>query len=85
MACTSCGKPIHGFKDNLSVTEYRITGFCQSCQDEVFEVCDYCGASLNPDGTCSQATVKANDTIICEEQLEDAMDEYFTQGPPDLD
>jgi hypothetical protein len=35
--CTSCGKPATEFKDEKSVREYRITGYCQSCQDEVFD------------------------------------------------
>ncbi len=34
--CPFCGKEIQGFRDNLSVTEYRISGLCQSCQDETF-------------------------------------------------
>ena len=34
--CISCGKPILGFKDEVSVKEYRITGMCQECQDEVY-------------------------------------------------
>lgn len=31
-----CGKPIEGFRDGLSAAEYRISGLCQSCQNEVF-------------------------------------------------
>ena len=31
-----CGKPIEGFRDELSAKEYRISGLCQTCQDEVF-------------------------------------------------
>ena len=31
-----CGKPIEGFRDERSVREYRISGLCQTCQDEVF-------------------------------------------------
>jgi hypothetical protein len=31
-----CGKPIEGFRDDLSAKEYRISGLCQNCQDEVF-------------------------------------------------
>jgi hypothetical protein len=34
--CTWCKKPITGFKDELSQREYRISGFCQACQDDVF-------------------------------------------------
>lgn len=31
-----CGKPIDGFRDDLSAKEYRISGMCQTCQDKVF-------------------------------------------------
>jgi len=31
-----CGKPIKGFKDNLSAKEHRISGLCQECQDKFF-------------------------------------------------
>lgn len=34
--CTWCKKPITGFKDMLSEKEYKISGFCQSCQDSIF-------------------------------------------------
>jgi len=34
--CVSCGEPITGFKDQLSIREYTISGLCQKCQDEVF-------------------------------------------------
>ena len=34
--CTWCKQPVTGFNDELSQREYRISGFCQSCQDEVF-------------------------------------------------
>lgn len=33
-----CGKPIEGFRDELSFKEYRISGLCQNCQDSVFGV-----------------------------------------------
>lgn len=32
-----CGKEITGFKDILSQKEYRISGLCQKCQDEIFK------------------------------------------------
>ncbi len=35
--CPVCGKPITGFKDEISQKEYAITGYCQDCQDEVFD------------------------------------------------
>ena len=36
--CPTCGKKIRDedFKDDLSRTEYGISGMCQSCQDSVF-------------------------------------------------
>ncbi len=34
--CTCCGKPVTGFRDSVSLSEYGITGYCQECQDEVF-------------------------------------------------
>lgn len=35
--CPVCSKPILKFKDLLSVKEYRLSGLCQQCQDEVFQ------------------------------------------------
>jgi len=34
--CRWCGKEIKGFKDELSVKEFRISGLCQECQDKTF-------------------------------------------------
>jgi hypothetical protein len=34
--CTICKEPATQFKDDLSRREYRISGMCQACQDEVF-------------------------------------------------
>jgi hypothetical protein len=31
-----CGKPIIGFRDEVSSREYAISALCQACQDEVF-------------------------------------------------
>jgi hypothetical protein len=31
-----CGKAITPFRDEKSAAEYRISGLCQTCQDEVF-------------------------------------------------
>lgn len=28
-----CGKPIGQFRDELSLREYKISGWCQRCQD----------------------------------------------------
>ena len=35
--CSWCKGPATEFKDPLSKKEYRISGFCQKCQDETFE------------------------------------------------
>lgn len=37
--CRTCGKEINPghFRDRLSAKEFRISGMCQKCQDEVFE------------------------------------------------
>lgn len=35
--CVSCGEPAADFKDEISMIEWRITGFCQKCQDAIFE------------------------------------------------
>lgn len=36
--CPLCGKIISPceFRDELSVKEYKISGMCQHCQDEIF-------------------------------------------------
>ena len=36
--CFSCKKEVNaeGFKDELSMKEFFISGLCQTCQDEVF-------------------------------------------------
>ena len=36
--CPTCTEPIDWsqFRDELSKKEYRISGMCQKCQDEVF-------------------------------------------------
>lgn len=35
--CPFCGKPIvDNFRDELSRKEFKISGLCQSCQDEMF-------------------------------------------------
>lgn len=34
--CTTCGKKIEGFKNEISHKEYQISGMCQECQDIVF-------------------------------------------------
>jgi hypothetical protein len=35
--CVFCGTRITGFKDELSVREYDLSGACQVCQDKIFE------------------------------------------------
>ena len=36
--CVTCHKPIGEFRDNLSAKEYKISGMCQDCQDEIFGI-----------------------------------------------
>lgn len=35
--CLVCGKPAFVFRDDSSRTEFSITGYCQECQDSLFE------------------------------------------------
>lgn len=37
--CPFCGREIHmeDFRDSISRKEFRISGLCQACQDEMFE------------------------------------------------
>ena len=37
--CPLCGKHVDpdGFQDQLSRSEFEISGFCQGCQDKIFE------------------------------------------------
>jgi hypothetical protein len=35
--CISCRGPAKEFRDEVSRKEFAISGFCQECQDEVFE------------------------------------------------
>lgn len=34
--CVTCRKPVRGFKDACSKREFKISGMCQACQDDVF-------------------------------------------------
>ena len=34
--CVFCKEPANEFKNEISEKEYRISGLCQKCQDEVF-------------------------------------------------
>lgn len=36
LTCVWCKKPARVFRDQLSLQEYRISGLCQTCQDETF-------------------------------------------------
>ena len=36
MKCPLCNKEYKGFRDPLSVREYKISGMCQECQDKTF-------------------------------------------------
>ena len=36
MKCATCSEPADGFRDEISLKEYTISGMCQSCQDSVF-------------------------------------------------
>lgn len=36
-SCVMCKDPAAGFKDDLSIKEYAISGLCQTCQDKVFD------------------------------------------------
>lgn len=36
--CARCKKPVGEFRDEVSAREYQITGFCQGCQDWVFQL-----------------------------------------------
>jgi ribosome-binding protein aMBF1 (putative translation factor) len=35
--CSLCGKEVRGFNDRFSAKEYKITGACQQCQNEIFK------------------------------------------------
>jgi|TARA_R100001463_G_scaffold45486_1_gene93774 hypothetical protein len=36
--CNLCGEQALRFRDQKSLDEYEISGCCQHCQDEIFEV-----------------------------------------------
>ena len=40
--CVTCGQSATEFKDALSEKEYKISGMCQKCQDDTFEVAPLC-------------------------------------------
>ncbi len=31
-----CGKPVGDFREDASADEYRLSGLCQTCQDDLF-------------------------------------------------
>lgn len=35
-SCPTCGKPISYFRNEISRREFKISGMCQKCQDNVF-------------------------------------------------
>ncbi len=35
-SCVICKEEVIGFRDDLSRKEFKISGMCQSCQDETF-------------------------------------------------
>ena len=39
--CATCAGEVGPFRDDLSCKEYRISGMCQTCQDQVFGTEDY--------------------------------------------
>src|SRR5688500_14917586 len=53
--CALCRRPVGAFRDDLSAREFRISGCCQRCQDEVFaapedmdgdDACPHCGSHV---------------------------------------
>lgn len=34
--CVWCRREVEGFKNRISAKEFRYSGLCQDCQDEVF-------------------------------------------------
>ncbi len=34
--CSTCGGTVSRFRDTLSENEFRISGMCQKCQDDIF-------------------------------------------------
>ncbi|MEK6862318.1 MAG: hypothetical protein AABY07_10235 [Nanoarchaeota archaeon] len=36
LGCIFCNNPDTNFRDQLSIKEYKITGICQKCQDNLF-------------------------------------------------
>ena len=38
--CVKCGTHELNFRDEPSLKEFRLTAFCQTCQDEIFGVLD---------------------------------------------
>ena len=49
--CWACEKEIKGFRDPRSIKEFKISGMCQDCQDEVFgkdlpQICEECGKGI---------------------------------------
>jgi hypothetical protein len=34
--CVCCESEVKSFRDDISLREYKISGLCQKCQDEIF-------------------------------------------------
>lgn len=63
--CPCCAKSIKAFRDSLSEKEYRISGMCQDCQDNVF------GDSSASCTDCSNPSFEHKQTEYIEKSLQD--------------
>ena len=75
MTCGWCGKPADGFRDELSMKEYTISGLCQECQDKTFvepdeDTCELCGGELGCYGPCLNEECDNNDPFDMRERNE---------------
>jgi hypothetical protein len=67
--CTTCGGKIEGFKSEKAEREYKISGMCQSCQDDVFNPFSECKKCKCEYYECVKeisSCVIGNDPEICE-------------------
>ena len=73
--CTWCNGPVTHFKDDRSKAEYKISGYCQSCQDKTF-VCEFCGKTLEGNSfRCPDASIKTPEGFkICQAEFETVSD-----------
>ena len=68
MSCPICKAEIKGFRDPLSIKEYRISGLCQACQDEMFgtdylQRCAECGKAVLP-----EEEIRMSNYVVCSDQ-----------------